>query len=1425
MLIYIMTGKIPDDLTTITLSSTDGKKIVVRVKFLAKGGLGSIFLDLDTKPQRLLKIDNSFTPDKREGFQRELDGAALLFPDKPPEAYKCYIGMKVTDAYSMPLIPNNGPNIAQRNENNDFADPALQELPLLHRLKLFDDIAEQIQQLHKNEAIMPDLKPDNVLFCGLNAGSYMRLIDGGGVAKLTDIAKSVAERRQKEEATASAQRGVSKLGAEGDELPVKPGGFPPNKILLKKWEPKFLAWKQRNFKHNVAAEYDDVVLFRTTVQAADTTRPPEQEPDKVISPHGVITGVIASDDFEVSPTNFTPEISLSNPLEHSISKQSDIYNMGRILFTLLGGNFEDLFIKDPLNKDVSPIKKAKPFAQLEEVVSALFPKKIGESLSENQKQLKTLLMNCFKETPIERPDINELRAVLQQLMQSKANVDDVVNNTKLPLAERVDWLLTQLANRGATADIQAALQNAEIQGSITKNPLHFYQFFKTIYHLRADKPEGSAVQQEVINDLIKKGASIPENHYAIFKTLSLFQGMNVKCTYSLDALKLTEVKQMEYAQRVLKEFSGCGKIYNSLINADFFKPFIKVLFDKSEKLYLYQTFIKNKNLEEQPYKDILSTLDTKLYDDALVQADILSTNQELLKNERDPLNFAAKALNSITTYVNAKVPGPFLQTIMDAQAKLCDTYCLKNITIDNIVLFSKADSNHVLVQHILTKLIVDPGNETFIQALIGRPDVIKGLLGQDPKIDKVLFSTKNKELLSAFEQVSRKVAVVEPPESELIVQEKHESEEAAAVVTLKSTDRVQSPDPTYEEVEGAIKEMGFLFNKDQVDTNPEIMKKLMDNCGIVYREHPAIQALLTQAIPFDSMKRRIIEGIVNNPAVANTLVKSAKAGVAWDAQKELIESMHFTVLLEVITTLMVNDIDFANKFQDALMKQRGPDAGSSFATFRAIHKQTKDVFAAVKTISVEPGIWRMRCWREHNGPGEPTLTQVKAFIAKHKLSGFNESNILEEYQTTHGGRETHTGLQINIAEAMISQLDVNTDGCDQNARSGAALIQYLNHADSADISMPIIMGKAHAIPNTVVGAQQSDKSEVGSQQSDTSEVDVQQSEKAGVGAQQSDSSSFDKPAKFWEELYKSKPEGNVVSTIKRMPAEWTNLYESWNMQFVATKFSNISQFILPKLFIPATLSADSEQYMATRIYSLWLTLNFMNEMIKSQKAIPTIHPPKNQEKLFTIWAEENERYAKVELLPKVGVAPEQLDTFHREVFQHLQGDSSLSLANSFITIALAIKDGVKISQESPTFMQKYGGRSALLLIAAIAFIIAGGVTFGATATLGIGLLAAGGFLGATPFGAAAVHSKSKKKIEEVSGADASYEPVATNDNEPKTSEVESRDPEAELSSSEVGPTAPAADPRASALTLAERYKSLKKAAESLEQEQQDQPKI
>ena len=80
----------------------------------------------------------------------------------------------------------------------------------------------------------------------------------------------------------------------------------------------------------------------------------------------------------------------------------------------------------------------------------------------------------------------------------------------------------------------------------------------------------------------------------------------------------------------------------------------------------------------------------------------------------------------------------------------------------------------------------------------------------------------------------------------------------------------------------------------------------------------------------------------------------------------------------------------------------------------------------------------------------------------------------------------------------------------------------------------------------------------------------------------------DPPTEFQTETLNS---DTVVVKSSKTSQKWASDYLTWNLAFITGNQGDFD-LLLPKLLIPSVISADPEQFMFRRVYSLWLSINF-----------------------------------------------------------------------------------------------------------------------------------------------------------------------------------------------------------------------------------------
>jgi hypothetical protein len=106
-------------------------------------------------------------------------------------------------------------------------------------------------------------------------------------------------------------------------------------------------------------------------------------------------------------------------------------------------------------------------------------------------------------------------------------------------------------------------------------------------------------------------------------------------------------------------------------------------------------------------------------------------------------------------------------------------------------------------------------------------------------------------------------------------------------------------------------------------------------------------------------------------------------------------------------------------------------------------------------------------------------------------------------------------------------------------------------------------------------------------------------------------------------------DGKAVNLCSPYPLEWADLYQVWNMAFVA-QFDE-APYLLIKLLIPSVSSYRNRptEYMHTRITALHLAMNFIDNAKFSQMiSIDLNQLESSSPKFIKLWGEVNRKCAR-----------------------------------------------------------------------------------------------------------------------------------------------------------------------------------------------------
>jgi len=317
------------------------------------------------------------------------------------------------------------------------------------------------------------------------------------------------------------------------------------------------------------------------------------------------------------------------------------------------------------------------------------------------------------------------------------------------------------------------------------------------------------------------------------------------------------------------------------------------------------------------------------------------------------------------------------------------------------------------------------------------------------------------------------------------------------------------------------------------------------------------------------MLTNIKQGLIKkHPAVLEFAEKALHEG--WFVKSEYVQkSVHVAFVLEAMTVAMCNSNIFFIEAHNHIRKKEleiGIDNRHIFKTIWRSWPRSANFFASAKAISIDTAMVYFRFRRELGG----------APIAEEKIKKLHKQGKISylEYKfllLTCKKKTCHCGdwLRINIYEAGVTEYN---NGFKSNAISAHALSEYAKKNCHQEVfKLKIVLPEG--------------------------DID-----------------------KFYEPLTKEK---NYFPTFT-FDQDWVSLYETWNMAFILGELNNL-HFLFPKLFIPSVLNAKSENFLGTRIISLWLAVN--NAVFISFNNFEEITGPVNRRKMAQAWGEINRKYA------------------------------------------------------------------------------------------------------------------------------------------------------------------------------------------------------
>jgi hypothetical protein len=330
-----------------------------------------------------------------------------------------------------------------------------------------------------------------------------------------------------------------------------------------------------------------------------------------------------------------------------------------------------------------------------------------------------------------------------------------------------------------------------------------------------------------------------------------------------------------------------------------------------------------------------------------------------------------------------------------------------------------------------------------------------------------------------------------------------------------------------------------------------------------------LQAARTTPQPLKPLLMAIRDGLVqDHPAIVEFIEKAVEE--EWlSAAEEIQTSLHVAYLMEAFVASMANNNDFAKELGDHVFNKRvqyGIKRNSSFSAFWNVLLVSKDLFAAVKIISVDATVTSHLHKRDNHGELF-TESEVERLCKQGKLS--YPANKLMMPQTNQHPEALHEGVRINIYQAGVTEYK---KGFTDNAMSAHSLCESVRLDPHPEECKP-----GPVMPGTINN-----------------------------------------------HFYQSLSDENNFLPCSDFSREWISLYESWNLAFILGELNNL-HILIPKLLIPSVLSSKKEYFTTTRVFALWFSFNIA--LFRKLDRVRDVNGPANKIAMAKAWGEINKKYA------------------------------------------------------------------------------------------------------------------------------------------------------------------------------------------------------
>lgn len=328
--------------------------------------------------------------------------------------------------------------------------------------------------------------------------------------------------------------------------------------------------------------------------------------------------------------------------------------------------------------------------------------------------------------------------------------------------------------------------------------------------------------------------------------------------------------------------------------------------------------------------------------------------------------------------------------------------------------------------------------------------------------------------------------------------------------------------------------------------------------------------IVSRSVDLAPMLAQVRWGLVTNAPAVVEFLRDALSKEWLSGSPHVAKAVHAAYVLEAITAAMCNSPVFFDDYVEHVrskQKEIGIDHEHVLKSFVTMLPSSLNFFGTAKALSIDMAMVYFRVGRLLGGAAvdEPSVQEL---YKAGRISLLERKLLLP--LCGKGRCVCNDWLRVNIYEAGITE---HENGFSMNAMAAHVLAEHVARHCHRESFL-----RRHVVPQGPT-----------------------------------------------RDFYAALEEDDNYVPVVDLSEEWKSLYLTWNMAFILGELNNL-HYLFPKLLIPSVLCSSSENFLGTRIVSLWVSIN--SALLLNFHGVDTLTAPAHRREMATAWGEINRRYAE-----------------------------------------------------------------------------------------------------------------------------------------------------------------------------------------------------